>query len=184
MAKLSIEEIRQRFESSRAFNQVFDAFEQAVADRLDDVELYRKLFWNKFLSSDELCLFGHKLANEFPPMAYEVYLWLASVFAVNYSRYDNYELAMDYFTKASTVKPADPTPYLDAAACYEPDLNIPPVTSLLQYLKDGTRHVPNPQPLYERLCQLYEIVGNDEMSKFYRKKLDPSPSEPPKRPSN
>lgn len=173
MSRLSKDEIRHCFESARAFNQVLDAFEQAIGDRMDDVELYRKLFWNKFLSSDELCLFGHKLANEFPPMAYEVFLWLASVFAVNYSRYDNYELAMDYFAKASTVKPAEPTPYLDAAACYEPDLNIPPVTNLLQYLKDGTRHVENPRPLYERLCQLYDIVGNDEMSKFYRMKLDP-----------
>lgn len=178
MPKLSKEEIRQCFEFSQAFNQVFDAFEQALEDGIDDVELYRLLFWNKFLSSDELCLFGHKLANEFPAMAYDVFLWLASVFAVNYSRYDNYELAMDYFAKASGVKPEEPAPYLDAAACYEPDLNIPPVTNLLHYLKEGTRHVANPRPLYEQLCRLYDIVGNDEMSKFYRMKLDPGPPPP------
>jgi hypothetical protein len=127
MPKLSIDEIRRRFETGTAFNAVFDAFQQAVDQRLQDMELYRQLFWNKFLSSDEICLFGQKLAHEFPHMAYDIYFWLASVFAVNYSVRDNYELALNYFEKAATAKPDQPAPYLDAANCYEPDLNIPPL---------------------------------------------------------
>lgn len=172
MAKLSIDEIRRRFATSKAFNVIFDAFQQALDQKIDDLQLYRQLFWNKFLSADEVCMFGQKLATEFPHLAYEIYLWLASVFAVNYSHFDNYELAMAYFTKASSVKPAENTPYLDAADCYDPDLNIPPVTTLIRFLKDGATHVPDPHPLYERLCYLYDLTGNDEMTKYYRMKLD------------
>src|SRR5947209_433124 len=121
MSGLSIDEIRRRFESATAFNVLFDTFEQAIGQRIEDMELYRLLFWNKFLSADEVCLFGQKLAHEFPHHAYEIYLWLASMFAVNYSFHDNYELALEYFERAANAKPDQPTPYLDAAACYEPD---------------------------------------------------------------
>src|ERR1041384_7759062 len=125
MQKLTVEEIRKRFELSKEFNEIFDAFEQAIAERLQDIELYRLLFWNHTLSPDELCLFGEKLAKEFPQLAYDTYMWLANVFEVTYSMVDNYELTITYFQKASTVKPRETDPYLDAADCYEPDLNIP-----------------------------------------------------------
>jgi tetratricopeptide (TPR) repeat protein len=172
MARLSAMEIRKRFETSKDFNELFDAFEQALEQRLDDIELYRQLFWNHSLTADELCLFGEKLAAEFPHLAYDVYMWLASVFEVIYSMFDNYERALEYYRKASSARPSELDPYLDAADCYEPDLNIPPITSLIDFLKNGTHRVAAPKPLYQRLSYLYEINGNDEMSNYYRRKAD------------
>jgi len=172
MAKLTVNEIRKRFESSKEFNEIFDAFEQALEQRLDDIELYRQLFWNHALTPDELCLFGEKLAKEFPQLAYDTYMWLASVFEVTYSMYDNYELALQYYKKAASIQPTETDPYLDAADCYEPDLNIPPISALIDFLKQGTENVSNPKILHQRLAHLYEIAGNDEMSKYHRRKAE------------
>jgi tetratricopeptide (TPR) repeat protein len=183
--KLSVEEIRKRFELSTEFNEIFDAFEQALEQHIEDIELYRLLFWNHSLSPDELCLFGEKLAKEFPALSYDAYMWLANIFEVTYSMVDNYELTLTYYKKAAAAKPSETDPYLDAADCYEPDLNIPPVHTLIDFLKNGIAHVANPKLLYRRLAELYEYTGNDEMISFYRRKAeeDSDSTSPPSSPA-
>ncbi len=178
MAKLSFDEIRSIFTSSKDFNQIFDAFEAAINNGNDDIELYRQLFWNKALTPDELCLFGEKLAKEFSHIAYDVYMWLANVFELTFFLYDNYELALTYYRKAAGVKPNEPDPYLDACDCYEPDLNIPPVDQLIEFCKSGTDQVQKPKALYMRLARLYSIVGDEELSNYYHTKANESGKPP------
>ena len=122
----SLDDIRKTFSSSTDFNEIFDVFQSAVTQQIKDVELYRLLFWNQSLTADEIRLFGEKLATEFHDMAFDVYLWLASVFEVTTATDDNYELAVHYYQKAALIRPSEPDPYLDACDCYDPDLNIPP----------------------------------------------------------
>ncbi|MFI5251400.1 MAG: tetratricopeptide repeat protein [Bacteroidota bacterium] len=172
MKKLTKTEIRERFESSKAFNVIFDAFEQAIEQRIDDIELYRILFWNMFLSSDELCLFGEKLSTEFPYLAYDTKMWLATVFAVTYSMFDNFELAITYYKKAAESNRTEAAPYLDAADCYDKDLKIPSIDVLIDFLKQGAAQVADPMPLYTRLLEFYKMLDNDEMVKFYRRKIE------------
>ncbi len=169
MPKLTIEEIHQRFASSNDFNEIFDAFEEAVESKIDDLELYRLLFWNTSLTPDELCLFGEKLAQVFPHVAYDVYMWLAKVFEVTYSMYDNYELALVYFNKAAKTKPEVVDTYLAASDCYEPDLNIPPIDYLIEFVKSGLNYVNDPVQLYKRLSELYEKIGDIEQCEYYRR---------------
>lgn len=183
MAKLSVEDIRKRFELSGDFNEIFDAFEQALQQKILDMELYRLLFWNNSLSPDELCMFGEKLAKEFPVLAYDVYMWLANVFGVTYAMYDNYTLAFEYYTKAARARPAAPDPYMEASECYEPDLNIPSLSSLIDFLKIGLQHTETPKPFYEKLAHFYDLSGNDEMSKYYRRRADEPPEIPPGQPA-
>ena len=172
MPNLSKEEIRRRFSTSTDFNEIFDAFEDALAQRVDDIEVYRLLFWNHSLTPDELCLFGEKLVQEFPQVAYDVYMWLANVFEVTYAMYDNYELAIEYYKKAAVVRPQEPDPYLDAADCYEPDLNIPPLDVLIDFLREGLPHLSNAKSVYQRLSYFYQMVADFEMSEYYRKKSE------------
>src|SRR6266850_234822 len=134
MQKLTVEEIRKRFELSKEFNEIFDAFEQAIGQRLQDIELYRQLFWNHTLTPDEICLFGEKLSKELPDLA--------------------------------------------AADCYEPDLNIPPIDALIDFLKQGVNGVSAPKSLYLKLAHLYELNGNDEMYTYFRKKGEEAPPGP------
>ncbi len=172
MARFTLEEIRTKFAKSADFNEIFDAFEDALEQRIEDVELYRLLFWNHVLTPDELCLFGEKLAKEFPSIAYDVYMWLASVFEVTYSSYDNYELCVKYYRKAAKARPNEPDPYLDACDCYEPDLNIPPIEALIDFVKEGLNHVNNRKSLYLRLAHLYQLIGEKDLSDYYRAKAE------------
>jgi tetratricopeptide (TPR) repeat protein len=172
MRAYNVDEIRQCFSSSSDFNEIFDAFQSALSQRLKDVEHYRLLFWNHSLTADEVRLFGEKLAAEFPDLAYDVFLWLASVFEVTYSSVDNFELALHYYQKAATVRPTESDPYLDACDCYDPDLNIPPLGNLIEFVKVGIGQVHNPVSLYKRLAYLYELAGNVEQSELYRRKAE------------
>jgi tetratricopeptide (TPR) repeat protein len=171
----TIEDIRRCFSTSTDFNEIFEAFEAALALPVKDIEPYRLLFWNHSLTPDEVRLFGEKLAAEFPELAYEVFLWLASIFEATESSSDNYELAFHYYQKAARVRPAESDPYLDACDCYEPDLNIPPRQAVIDFVRLGILYVPHPSLLYKRLARLYELSGEFERAEECRRvaeKLD------------
>ena len=172
MARYTPDDIRTIFATSSDFNEIFEAFEDAVSLGLVDVNLYRLLFWNNALSPDEVCLFGEKLAAEFKSMAYDVYMWLASVFEVTYSSYDNFELAMRYFRKATEASPGEVAPYIEASECYDPDLNIPPITQMLPFLKSGVQRVKDKRSLLERIAYLCEITGDEDQGRYYRRLAD------------
>ncbi len=176
MAVLSREELRQRFSSSKSFNDIFDAFEAALQQRIDDIELYRLLFWNNALTADEITLFGEKLAKEFPHIAYDVYMWMANVFEALYASSDNFEHSLQYYQKAAQVNPVVPDPYLDACDCYEPDLNIPPLATLIDFVKSGAERVPNKKSLLQRLSYLYRLQGDDDLAEYYRLKANEAPT--------
>jgi tetratricopeptide (TPR) repeat protein len=163
MPRFTPEEIRTRFSSAVDFNELFDAFEDALAQGIQDVELYRILFWNNSLSPDEVCMFGEKLVREFPGIAYETYMWLASVFEVTYSAYDNFELAIKYYRKAALANPDEIDP------CHDPDLNIPSLSVLIDFVKDGIPRVRNKRQLLLKLSRLYELHGDENRSEYYRR---------------
>ncbi|MGA9117360.1 MAG: hypothetical protein WB626_11335 [Bacteroidota bacterium] len=177
MRTYTVEEIRRCFSTSTDFNEIFDAFQAALDSRIGEVELYRLLFWNHSLSPDEVCLFGGKLAREFPALAYDVYLWLAGVFEVTCSSADNFERALEYYRKAARARPEEPDPYLDACDCHDPDLNIPPRGSLIEFLKQGLSHVRSPRSLCLRLAHLYALAGDAERSELYRRKAEEGPAD-------
>lgn len=176
---LSRTEIRHIFNTSKNFNELFDAFDFAVKQGIDDVELYRILFWNESLDEDELILFGEKLAREFRHIAYDVYMWLANIFEVIYGKKDNYEMAVAYYQKAAAMKPAETDPYLDACDIYNPDLDIPPIKVLIEFLKVGIEFVHNKKLLYQRLSILYKISGDIDLAEYYRLKSDEEGGEYP-----
>ena len=179
MPTYSLEEIRQCFSASTDFNEIFDVFQSALAQKITDFELYRLLFWNPSLTPDEIRLFGEKLAGEFPGVAYEVFFWLAGMFEATYSSSDNHELALHYYMKAAAVNPSELDPYMKACDCHEPDLNIPPALVLIEFVKSGLPHVPDPVSMYKRLADLYAFIGDQEMGEFYRLKSETPPEPPP-----
>jgi len=172
MRTFTVDEIRKTFSGSTDFNEIFDAFQSALAQDLRDVEPYRLLFWNQSLTTDEVRLFGEKLAAQFPELAFDVYLWLAGVFEVTVSAYDNYELALEYYRKAALARPEEADPYLDACECYEPDLNIPPLSSLIEFVARGITRLRDPRPVYRRLARLYEYAGEPGRAEECRRKAE------------
>ncbi len=172
MPRFTLDEIRTKFAEGKDFNEIFDAFEDALKQGIQDMELYRMLFWNTALSPDEVRFFGEKLAKEFQNLAYETFMWLASVFEVTYSSYDNFELAMRYYRKAAQVRPEEIQPYLDAVDCHEPDLNLPPLALLVDFLKEGINLVIDKKTLLHRLSYLYQMHGDQKQADFYRNLAD------------
>jgi tetratricopeptide (TPR) repeat protein len=172
MPTYTVDEIRRCFATSTDFNEIFDVFQAALAQRIQDLEPYRLLFWNHSLTPDEVRLFGEKLGAEFPAIAYDVYLWLASIFEVTSSTSDNYDLAIRYYRRAAAARPDEVDPYLDACDCYDPDLNIPPLSTLIEFLKQGLDRVRNPFPVCRRLAHLYDLAGDSEQSEVYRRKAE------------
>jgi hypothetical protein len=170
-------EIRYIFNNSKNFNELFDAFDSALKQGIDDVELYRILFWNDSLDPDELILFGEKLAREFKHIAYDVYMWLANIFEVIFGKKDNFEMALTYYQKAAAIKPAESEPYLDVCDIYNPDLNIPPIKSLIEFLKIGLEFVDNNKLLLQRLSIFYKLIGDIDLAEYYRLKAEESGGE-------
>lgn len=175
---LSKTEIRNIFNTSKNFNELFDAFDLAIQQGIDDVELYRILFWNDSLDTDELILFGEKLAKQYRHLAYDVYMWLASIFEVLHGKKDNFELAVAYYQKAAAMRPHEPDPYLDACDCYNPDLNIPPAKALIEFLKIGYEFVPDRKNICLRLAVLYQVIGENDLAEYYRIKSDEAGESP------
>jgi hypothetical protein len=179
MRTLTLEEIRQCFSTSTDFNEIFDVFQSALVQKVADLDSYRFLFWNHSLTPDEVRLFGEKLAGEFPGLAYDVFLWLAGMFEATYSSSDNHELAVHYYRKSTLANPAATEPYLRVCDCYDPDLCIPPLGALIEFVLTGLGRVPDPSPLYMRLADLYDHAGDPKQSAFCRMKAEerrhPSP---------
>jgi hypothetical protein len=172
MRSYTADEIRRCFSTSTDFNEIFDAFQYALNQDLREVESYRLLFWNHSLTADEVRLFGEKLAAQFPDLAFDVYLWLAAMFEATLSSADNHELALYYYVKAARSRPDAQEPYLEACNCYEPDLNIPPLSTLIEFVRYGVQWVHDPRPLYRRLAHLYELAGDLEQADACRRRAE------------
>lgn len=179
MRAYTLEDIRHCFATSGDFNELFDAFEAALAQGVKDIEPYRQLFWNHALAPDEVRLFGEKLAAVFPELAYDVFLWLARMFEATHATSDNYELAFLYYRKAAAARPHEPDPYLDACDCYEPDLNIPPLPMIIEFVQRGIQHVASPSPLYKRLARLHDLAGEAGRAEECRRAADDHDISPP-----
>lgn len=177
MDKQPIDEIRRQFELATEFNDIFDAFEQALELQIDDIDLYKILFWNKSLSPDEVALFADQLVKKFPSLAYEAYMWLGEMSALTLASEDNFDHAMDYYKKAALEKPSAVEPYVKAVLCYDPDIKIPPAQNLIELVKTGISHVADPKILYQRLAFLYDQLGNDEMTQYYKRLSEEGPSQ-------
>ena len=171
MPKYSIEQLRTIFTASNDFNEIFDAFEDALAQKIDDVELYRHLLGNSHLAAEEVCLFAEKLSDDFPALAYDTYMWLGSLFAATYAQKDNYELATRYYKKAAQSRPFETAPYLNLSDNYDANLNLPPLDELISFLSTGAEHCSETRLLTERLIFFYTLKGDDEWAEFYKKKL-------------
>ena len=179
MPELSRDEIRQRFASATNFNEIFDAFESAITQKIDDIELYRILFWNDSLRVEEIELFGEKLATVFPHAAYDIYMWMASVFEAVFASKDNFEHSLLYYVKAAQVNPSAAEPYLRACDCYDPDLNIPPLEALIEFVKRGLDAVADKKTLCSRLSYLHHLLGDEDLAEYYRLKADEAGEQSP-----
>ncbi len=171
MSQFSVEYLQKCFSFSKNFNEIFDAVKYAIDNKIEDIELYHKLLSNPNLTEFEVCLFGEKLAETFPNLAFEIFMWMSSLFAATVSKKDNYEFAIRYIKKSADIFPNSIDPYLKMFECYDSFLNIPPIDEVISFLIFGYEKNSNSKKILEKIVILYEIKGDDEWSEFYRNKL-------------
>lgn len=172
MFLLTKEQIEKKFIESTEFNELFDAFQSAIEQKIDDIDLYRNLFWNESLGIDEIKLFGEKLVETFPEISFEVFIWIANVFEALFGEKDNLEQAFNYYKKASLVNPTSEVPFLEICKSYNQDLNIPPINNIIEFLKSGIELVNKKGVIYKKLSDLYFLKRDSEMAKLYLLKAE------------
>ncbi len=164
------EALKNDFRNGVGFNDLFEAFRKAIESRVDNVELYRELLWNKSLSVEELLFFAKKIGEVFPRIGYDTYMWLSNIFGSRVGEVDGLEMAFLCLKKASDFRPSSDEPYMNACDLYNPDLKVPTLQSIMAFLRVGEGKVDSPKNIFERLSTYYGMMGNDEMSKYYERK--------------
>jgi len=51
-------------------------------------------------------------------------------------------------------------------------LNIPPIMQMMKFLRGGIPKVRDKRPLLERIAYLFEITGDEEQGRYYRRLAD------------
>ncbi len=155
------------FKNSKNPDELFDAFDNALKENIDDLELYKILFWNSALNIDMLSMFIKKLAHTFPHIAYDVYMWGAKVIELSFDNLENYETILNFYKKASEIKPLETEPYIKAADSYNFELKIHPPALIINLLKKGISKVKDPALLYFKLSEVFGKLGNTELKNHY-----------------
>jgi tetratricopeptide (TPR) repeat protein len=155
------------FKNSKNSDELFDTFDKAVKEGIDNFEIYKILFWNPALSKNEVCMFVKKLAASFPKLSYDVYMWGAKVIELSYENDDNLETVITFYKKAAESNNKLTEPYIRALDCYNADLKIPQPSTLVNFVKRGVSKVNDPSILYYKLSELYGKMGNIELKNHY-----------------
>lgn len=155
------------FKNSKNPDELFDAFDKALKEGIEDLEVYKLLFWNSVLDIDMLSMFIKKLANTFPKIAYDVYMWGAKVIELSFDNVENFEIILNFYKKAAELKPHENEPYIKAADSYNFELKIHPPSIVINFLKKGTTKVKDPSTLYFKLSEFFGKLGNIELKNHY-----------------
>lgn len=164
--KDNIEEI---FRNSDSHNELFDAFETAVNNKINDEDLYKILIWNKALTADEVTMFSEKLCREFPEMRFKICFDTGKILEATSSGGDNLERALLYYGKSAEADPSSFLPYAAVAGMYNKDLNIPQLERVIAFLLQGMDLVSRKSKVCFDLAFLYKNNGNQKKEKEFQR---------------
>lgn len=153
------EEIEKTFRSSNNSDELFDAFQEAIAQQIDDVELYKILLGNPILADEEIGMYTEKLCNEFSGESFDLYLWTAGLFETKTYKVECLEKALYYYTKAAQIKPASYIPYLNAMNIYNYDINFSMNKEIIDFVEKNIGNVDKKSIIYKALAEHYKKLG-------------------------
>jgi hypothetical protein len=157
------EEIENIFRSSNSSDELFDAFQSALKNKISDVDFYKILLGNPALSTDEIKMYASKLCSEFPDFTFDICMWTADLFLKNIEDYRCIADALAYYKNAAESKPAKHEPYLAAIKLYNYDLEIPTNKQILSMVDKGMPSVDKKSKVFFAMAELYKKLGNRSM---------------------
>ncbi len=169
---MPLKDIKQKIETVFRFSnnsdEIFDAVDAAVHEKISDTDLYKILLGNAALSKDEIILFTEKLSREFPECCYDLYMWTAKIFGSSYLDHNNLEKSLHYLKKASEKEPAQCEPYLAALKLYNYDLELPTNEKVIEMMNHNSDSVKDKTIIYSTLADHYERIGDVSLKRKYR----------------
>lgn len=161
-------EIEKIFLTSNSNEELFDTFQLAIQNNLDDFELYKTLLANPILSSDEIKLYCHKLCHVFPESSYEYYLWTAQIFECCKSENNCLDYSIDYYYNAAQCNPVKVEPYLMLFNNYNFDVEVATNKKILDLIEEGIKLVDKKSILCRKIAEIYNHKGEVAKTSRFR----------------
>ncbi len=155
-------QIEKIFRQSNSANALFDAFENAISNKINDPEVYKTLLSNKTLNIDEVKFYAEVLSRKFSEISYDLYLWTGSILETCTSC--DPQSAFDYYKKALFCKVNDHIPLLKILSMYNPDLDLPPKEEVIKFCSEQAKSVKLKSRVYFALAEFCGKL-NDEVQK-------------------
>lgn len=152
---------------SSSSEELFDAFDIAIKNKISDAELYKILLANPYISTDELALFTEKITSEFQHLSYEIYVWTAKILEQKVSGLDYIERCVEYYQKAVNSKPTESEPLINMIKLYNFDFSLPVNRTIIANVKQCIKSVEKKSVVYYELANLYKKMGNQDLNKEY-----------------
>ena len=162
-------EILKVFQTSNSPDLLFDTFRAAIDKKVNDIDMYTALLWNKALSNDEIIMYAEKICKEIPEYKSKIYLTVAKIFDSTSLYGDNKELSFNYIKKAAAAEETSIEPYIVLFEIYNKELNLPPFEKIANFLEQGVEFVNEKSKLNFMIARLYGKVGQIEKGKNYQK---------------
>lgn len=147
------------FLESDSSDQIFDAFQLLLFNKIDDMDIVRVFLANPSLSIDEIVMYSEKLASTFVELSYEIFLWTGYVFE---SKFGCTDYSLNYYQKASSVSPSEYAPYVSAIHLYNFEYPLPSNKIIIKMVEDGAPCVKKRSKVYYEFAKLYQELGNRE----------------------
>lgn len=162
------EHLEKVFRESSSPGELFDMFQKALELKLADAELYKILLGNVALSVDEILMYTEKLCMEFKEISYDLYLWAANILEnLPCGDFTCADRAYEYYLKAIQSNPLEHEPYSHIIKLYNPELDLPPRSSLTELFDKGLQQVKLKSRYCQMVAEFYRLVEDPAMSKKY-----------------
>ena len=147
-------------------DELFDAFKNALENKINDIELYKIFLGNIALSPYEVRMFTEKLCNEFKDLSFDLYMWSASILE-NCNARNCVEMSFEYYRKAAEADSFSHLPYFSIVKLYNPEIDIPPQKELFQILQNSLEKVKYKSKIYLAMAELYGKLDNLTLKQKY-----------------
>jgi len=164
--KEKIDQIEKIFRSAVSSDELFDAFREALGYKINDIEVFKILIANPFLTEDEIMLFVEKLVKEFENGAFDICMWTGEVF-ISRSDPDHFENALKFFNRAVSICPAAYHPFISMINLYNPEYDLPINQNILEIINGRIETVQFKSKVYYALADLYKQLGKLEKEAKY-----------------
>ena len=149
------EKISKIFLTSNSKEEIFDNFQLAIVNEIDDLEIYQTLLANPILSTDEIKLYCGKLCSQFPTLSYELQIWTAQIFENCNTECDCLDNAIDFYHQAFLTNPSN-------------ELSTNP--KIIDIIEEGVKSTNKKSIVYEKLSKIYKQKGNVQRAERYAAK--------------